>query len=462
MSEINCPNIGKANLQRCFVMLEDVSGVLQRPVASGFILPSGSGSMNQTPGYTNSEELSKSLNVLEQFQDAVEAGEVSLNMLLRLASSYGAPQGDALLTALMGSVQAGGSVTLAAADSATASATTFDADGLTGGVLPPRGVLTIGSEKILYTGWTESSGTYTFTGCTRGYAGTTATAIADNAVVTLSSRTWLQEVCRPTVSVWMEFDHFVSFMSGCVVTQATFPMSNTGGQSVAVTLQGRKMGWAGTSVISSVSGAVVTLEDGGADAYTVGGIVWNKTKADDNSGAGYTVTAVNKTANTITLNATPSNWAADNVLAPWLPEASAIGTPIESRDARVYVSGVMGRRREGELQVSTPTTFTSEIGDEYPGENADGKREITLTGGLYFRREDAQEFGRGYRGYELPVQITLGDEAGKIFSASLPRLRFNTPTLSTDGEFLTLEQDGYAMGQPGVRDGESSLYLVLE
>ena len=74
MSEINCPNIGKANLQRCFVVLEDVSGVLQRPVASGFILPSGSGSMSQTPGYTNSEELSRSLNVLEQFQDAVEAG----------------------------------------------------------------------------------------------------------------------------------------------------------------------------------------------------------------------------------------------------------------------------------------------------------------------------------------------------------------------------------------------------
>ena len=108
------------------------------------------------------------------------------------------------------------------------------------------------------------------------------------------------------------------------------------------------------------------------------------------------------------------------------------------------------------------TTFTQEIGDEYPGENADGKREISLTGGLYFRREDAQEFGRGYRGYELPVQITMGDEQGKTFSASLPRMRFNTPTLSTDGEFLTLDQDGYAMGKPSVRDGESSLYLILE
>lgn len=462
MSEINCPNIGKANLQRVFAVLEDVSGVLQRPVASGFILPSGSGSMSQTPGYTNSEELSRSLNVLEQFQDAVEAGEVEIPMLLRLAPSYGAPQGDALLTALMGSVQAGGSVTMSAAAAATASATTITVDGVTGGVLPPRGVLTSGTEKILYTGWTESSGTYTLTGCQRGYAGTTAASIADNASISLASRVWLQEVCRPTVSVWMEFDHFVSFMSGCVVTQATFPMSNTGGQAVTVSLQGRKMGWAGTTHIASVSGAVVTLEDGGADAYTVGAIIKNKTKADDNSGTGYTVTAVNASANTITLNATPSDWAEDDVLAPWLPEAQAIGSPIESRDARVYVSGVMGRRREGELQIGTPTTFTSEIGDEYPGENADGKREISLTGGLYFRREDAQEFGRGYRGYELPVQLTLGDTAGKTFSASLPRMRFNTPTLSTDGEFLTLDQDGYAMGQPNVRDGESSLYLVLE
>ncbi len=462
MSEVNCPNIGKANLQRVFVELEDVSGTLQRPTASGFILPSGSGSMSQTPGYTNSEELSRSLNVLEQFQDAVEAGDVEIPMLLRLASGYAAPQGDALFTSLMGSVQAGGSVTMSAAAQATASATTITVDGVTGGVLPPRGVLTCGSEKILYTAWTVNSGTYTLTGCQRGYAGTTAAAITDNAAITLASRVWLQEVCRPTVSVWMEFDHFVSHMSGCVVTEAVFPMSNTGGQACTVTLNGRKMGWAGTSSVASVSGAVVTLEDGGADAYTVGAIVYNKTRNDDNSGVGYTVTAVNATANTITLNAAPSNWAADNVIAPWLPDATAIGTPLESRDAKVYVSGVLGRRREGELQVSTPTTFTSEIGDEYPGENADGKREISLTGGLYFRKEDAQEFGKGYRGYELPVQVTMGDTAGKTFSASLPRMRFNTPTLSTDGEFLTLEQDGYAMGQPSVRDGESSLYLVLE
>jgi len=457
-----CQNIGKSNLQRVFVMQEDVAGVLQTPVASGFILPSGSGSMSQTPSYSNSEELSKSLNVLEQFQDAVGAGDISIPMLLRTQGSFAVPQGDALLTALMGSVQATGSVTGALTAQVLASATSFTVDGITGGILPPRGVVSIGSEKILYTDCTESSGTFTLSGCTRGYLGTTAAEHDDNASVSLSSRVWLQEVCRPTVSVWMEFDHFVSFMSGCVVTDATFTLSKTGGQAVNFSLSGRKMGWCGTSSVSSISGAVVTLPTGEADSFTVGALIQNKTRSDTNTNTGYKITAVDTTNGTITVYPTPSTWVADDILTPWLPTASAIGTPVESRDAKVFVNGTMGKRREGELSVSTPTTFTNEIGDEYPGENADGKRAISLSGGLYFRTEDAKEFGRGYRGYELPVSVMLGDKQGYTLSAILPRVRFNTPTLSSDGEFLTLEQDGYAMGSPSIREGESSLYLVQE
>lgn len=457
-----CPSIGRANLQAAYVEIEDVAGVLQRPTAAGYILPSGNGEMTQTPEHSNSEELSESLNVLEQFQDATPAGEASLTMLLRTRSGGLAPQGSALLQALMGSLQLGGTVTLSLTANLAADGAQLSAGSLSGGDLPPRGVLAIGDEKILYTSLTVASGVFTIGGLTRGYAGTTAASHSSGDTVTLASPVYMQEVCRPTVSVWMRFDNLVTFMSGCVVTECTAALAKSGGQSLQFSLQGRRMGWCGTGTVSAVSGSTVTVGAKEADGYAVGALLQNKTKSDDNSGAGYTVTAVDASAHKITISPAPSGWAEDDVLVPWLPAAEAIGTPVESRDARVYVSGVLGHRREGELSIGTPTEFASEIGDEYPGENADGKREISLTGGLYFRAEDAKEFGRGYRGYELPVQVVFGNTAGHKLSASMPRVRFNMPEISTDGEFLTLEQDGTALGVSGERGGESALYLVLE
>lgn len=460
-----CPTIGKSNIQRVFVVQEDVSGTLQRPTAAGYIQPAGQASMSQTPDYANSEELSASLNTLEQFQNAVGAGDISIPMYLRLVKDYTAPQGNDLLTSLMGDIQTPDTVTAAAAAAITDSDVSIQVDTVAGGYLPPRGVVMISTEKIRYTKKTEStatSGLYTLSGCTRGYGGTTAASHLDGDTVTLKSRVWLQNVCRNTVSVWVQFDHFVAFMSGCVPTQLTAPMSNTGGQMLTTTLQGRRMGWAGTSTVASAAAGVITLGAEQADAYAVGAIVKNKTKNDDNSGAGYTVTAVDADNDTITVSPAPTGWAEDDILEPWLPEAAGIGEAVESRSTRVFIDGATGKRREGDITISTPTTFASEIGDEYPGENADSKRELTISGGMYFRASDAKQFGLGYKGYEKPMDILFGDKAGQTLAMSFPRVKFNTPTISTDGEFYTLTQDGAALGVSKDRGGESSLFLIQE
>ena len=81
---------------------------------------------------------------------------------------------------------------------------------------------------------------------------------------------------------------------------------------------------------------------------------------------------------------------------------------------------------------------------------------------MYFRAEDAKQFGLGYKGYELPMTVALGDKAGHTLALHFPRIKFNTPTVGTDGEFYTLTQDGTALGVTGEREGESSLYLIQE
>ena len=101
----SCPQVGKSNLQAVFVEIEDVSGVLQKPTAAGYILPNGQATINQTPEYTNSGELSPSLNVTAQFQNATPAGNASIPMYLRIPDDGGHMQGHALYYAAMGEVQ---------------------------------------------------------------------------------------------------------------------------------------------------------------------------------------------------------------------------------------------------------------------------------------------------------------------------------------------------------------------
>ncbi len=464
----DCPQtVGKAAIQALFVEIEDVSGELQPPTSTGFVLPAGDATMTQTPTFEASAEKSKSLNVTEQFQNAVDAGSVSIPSYIRLADNFGAPQGDALLQALMGDVQASDAVAAELDETVTASDVTLTVSSATG-FFPPRGVVTVGTEQVHYKYTDEADGVYTLSGCTRGYNGTTAAAHTAEDEVKLTSRVYLQSICRPTVSVWLQLDHTVMFMRGCSVSAAEFPLSNSGGQMMTYTLQGRQLGWVGQGTIGSLSGAVITLEDeDGHFAYTEGGYVYNATKSDNNSDSGYKITAVDEDNNTITVTPTPTTWAADDVLKPWLPTGTAVGTPTESRKLRLFAAGASGipesyKQREGTLSISTPIEFGQEIGDYYPSESADGTREITVSGGLYFRAEDAALIGKGFQGNEERLDICSGDKAGKTLSFVMPRTKFNTPETGVDGLFLVLTQNGTALGDANVRDGESSLYVVIE
>ena len=462
-----CSKIGKANVQRVFVEIEDVKGTLQKPTGSGFVLPAGQATLTQTPTFTPSDELNVSLNVTEQFQDAVVPADLSIPMLLRLSKTE-SPQGNALFHALMGIEQAPSTATAALVGALEVEDVSIDIDTVAGGEFPPVGIVTIGDEKILYMGMEKSpsmDGQWTLHNCTRGYDGTTAETALDDAAVTLVSRVWMQDVCRPSVSVWIQSDHTVFFAEGVTVTAATAPLSNTGGQHIDFTLQGKRMGWCGTAEVKTVSPGVITLEGRGAYAFSEGGYIQNATKKDSNSGQGYKITKVDREAGKITVTPTPTAWAAQNVIKPWLPEGVERGEAVESRDARIYIADAAGipvaeERMSGNINIGTPTEFTSPIGSEYPGDNADTTRDINIDAGMYFRSEDAEKIGLGYKGYEEAVTVILGDTPGKKLAFHFPRIKFNTPEPSTDGAFMTLNQTGTALGKAGLRNRESSLYIV--
>lgn len=459
-----CPTAGKANSQSVWVALEEVTGILQKPTAADYIVPRGNASMTQTPGQSASEELSESLNVINQFQDAVEAGEASIPMYLRL-SANGKMQGHNLFAAAMGDVQEPDTVAAVLTAEATDSSTTLEIGTVKGGFFPPAGIVTIGSEKVRYSGRTlDADGVVsTLTGCERGYAGTTVETHAVGDALTLSSRVFSQSVCRNTVSVWMKMDHTIFFASGGVVTATEFAFSNTGGQNIDFTVQFRRMGWVGRSFIAEApSGSVIKVvdKDGkpAANAYSVGGYVKNTTQDMDNAGAGYRIVAVDADAGTISLDGNIVGFEEDDQLDAWFPPSTPIGDAIESRRISLLIDGNVGRIREGSISIGTPVEFLQEIGDEYPGENVDTTRELSITMNAYFRAENAPDIGRGYDGYEIPVVVRTGKKVGETLAIAMERVKMSTPEVSTDGASYTLDRTGAILG----KNGEDAIYIIQE
>ena len=462
-----CPDVGKSNVQAVFACLEDVEGVPQKPTAADFILPSGQTTLSQTPDYTNSTEMSQSLNVSAQFQNATPEGSASFPMYLRIPSDGGKMQGHNVILAMMGSVQEPGTAKATLKDTTLdASATTLMLGAVTAGRFPPRGIVTVDAEDMLYTGVTETEGAITaLTGLVRGYNGTTAAEHSADAVVTLKSRTYFQETCRHSLTLWAQFDHLVKFGTGARVTNTSVNLSNTNGQELSFDLSFERMGWAGRSYLSTVpTGTQLTVKDVNenpcANAYTEGAYIKNTTRNDDNSGAGYKITAVDVSTGTITLATAPTGWQADDQIDAWLPAAEPVGQALESRTARVFVDGKVGTLREGSISVSTPVERKLEIGAEYPTIAVDTKRQMTITLNTFFRAEDAKELGRGYQVYAIGVTTTFGKDEGQRVSFHAPRVKVNTPTIGTDGAALTLDRTGTLMGTK--TSVEDALFITQE
>ncbi len=86
-----------------FVAAETTRGTLVFPAATDLVVPAGYGKLGQVPTYTDSDEIVDSRSLIEQFRDALPAGDWSLPMYFRPSGTAGAvPQGAALFKALFG------------------------------------------------------------------------------------------------------------------------------------------------------------------------------------------------------------------------------------------------------------------------------------------------------------------------------------------------------------------------
>ncbi|MHC4644039.1 MAG: hypothetical protein ACYTBJ_00960 [Planctomycetota bacterium] len=458
--------IGISRSQVVFAKKETTRGTLVFPAAIDFIRPAGIALINQVPEFTPSEELRNTLDILDEFQNAIPPGEFSVNMYCRPAATIGGtPQGDALFQSWQGSLNPATAGSLSA--SATTTATTLTFDGLTGGEMPNRGVILLGTEYVRYTGITRASQTATagtLTGCVRGYFGSTATNYAANANMNLKSRFYKQAVTAPSFSLWIKTDHFLQGMSGCSVNNAVVGVNNEGAVMFTMTGQGMKMVFAGrgTMAAAATAGAtLLTVND--ADLYSVDARIQNITDSDTNGTSGYTITRVDTDNDQIAVSpAITLGWETSDVIEGYLPTATVIGTPIESRYTSILIDGVAGKFRSNDFTFDVPKQYiTDEVGTTYPEGYVEDVRNISSDMNIYFRKSDAKYFNLGLNAYEVPIAIVFGRTATAAdyrgMEVYLKRAKLKTPEIAGDGPTLTLSMGLTALGTVG----EDSAELVF-
>jgi hypothetical protein len=460
--------IGLARKQRLFCLLETVFGTLQFPVGTtDFIRPAGNAMISQNPAFADSDEIQDTLDVLDQFQNAMPPAKWTIPMYLRPYGAVGGlPQGDALFRSLQGGLEV---VTAAIKTAADATGSTIVIDTIAGGTLPEKGVVTLAgtaTEKVHYTGITRVSrdaSSATLTGCTRGYASTTAATHAVAQIVTLSCLFYKQHTETPSMSIWLETDHFVQGLQGAAVQEMTIDVNNEGAVKLTFSGEAMKMVFAGSTTLVSNSLATNThLHVTDASVFSVGAYIYNQTKHDAGTAASFSaISTVDLTTNIITLSrALGSTGATADVIRGYLPlpTPDAIGDPVESKDTTLQIDGVAGKIKTGSISFKTPKKFIDdEIGTDYPEDFLEDKREITSTNKIYFKKADAKYFADGIAGDEASFLFTFGNAAGSIMDVYLKRCQLQVPTIEIAAPAVELSIPSKALGTVG----EDSCEIVI-
>lgn len=462
----NCPNVALARVQVAGAVFQDTAGVLAFPQSKDMFNVTGDCTVNQQVPNTDSREKSPSLDVHNVFQGIASAADVSLNLYLRTCGLGIMPTGSALLRALQ--AMTAETMTGTVAEAFNEAATTIKIK-VASGKVTYRGVIAILDdanalqEHIHYRTATQDptdKTLWTLTDLTRGYARTTPTSAIPDDAVKMASVAFVQNICRPEFSLWVQTDHILQAVEGCVVTAGTIPISTSDAVELQTTITGRRVYVAGPSDLAQDATIASTkLVVDNAKSFFAGQKVQNKTKKDDNAGAGYLVTTVDESTNTLTITpALSMAWAVDDVVTWWMPEGQTVGNEIENRDTTIRLDGVPAKMRPGSISLQTPRTFTEEVGDRFPGQGIDDTRTSTVDLNVFMRKDAAIRMHEGFDGKEIRVDVEAGLEDGHRIAVVLRRVKMTAVTLAFETPTVVLNTSGRILGVKS----EDSVEIILE
>jgi len=247
----------------------------------------------------------------------------------------------------------------------------------------------------------------------------------------------------PSFSLWVKKGHTVFALEGCTVNQAELNIS--GGEIVGVNWSGNFMQWyrggyALTTAIVATSATTLTVDD--ATRFSGPNRMKISIGDDTNTGAGYTVTAINYTTKVITFSPglVGAGEASGAVVQGWVPATSTeVGSPIHGKITDVTIDTFPATLLSSRVSIVNNLKYYE---DEMNGEwfanayGTTGFRQIEGSLGLFFRKHVSTYFYKSEYQIQGALLIKCGPSAGNFMEVSLPHIEYRTPTLSGDEEVL--------------------------
>lgn len=270
-----------------------------------------------------------------------------------------------------------------------------------------------------------------------------------------TSVVYSQSITKPSFSMWQKKDHTVFWARGCTVGKGDAKLETTGAVKLMLSGQCMERGWVGTDTLDGgepISEVDIVVLD--AKKFTAGGYVEFEKGGTtyNNSDAGYLISSVNYTTETLTI--TPGLEIAlddTNIIRPWLPSGTVVGDPIESRAAKAVVDSADTSVLEMEYTIEDqPEYLSDEITlTDYAEEYAETERNITGKLSLYMREDDIHYFYDGINNNVIPLKMVAGDTAGKIMEISTPTTSINPPEVEEIDPTVAINMEFVAIGNNG-------------
>ncbi|MDH5559412.1 MAG: hypothetical protein OEY59_00995 [Deltaproteobacteria bacterium] len=452
--------------QKVFAVKESTPGNLIFPAQTDCVIGAGHIDCSQQASYTDSPEIRPSLNLKDQVKDKNRPGSWKLPILARPAGvdlsvnfEVKDPMGAALFECLQGK-RANWSASLTGA--VGTGDLTISFKGLTGDRPPLKGVFKLDNgvdvpelifyEGITYTALDEGS----FTGLTRGYGQSVAVSGVLNDSLAVASPTFIQNLDRPSFSLWYEQDQIVYFASGATVSEMGVRLENKGYPGFELSGGFISMGRAGKAQMLSYTGgtaspAVLNLASGEAKYFSVGARIYNIDDGDSNLGSGYEVTAVDLTNDSITLASCTISWGTNKKIGGYLPEDTAVGSPVRSEDSQMKIDELAKKPTNFEMNIKAQIQYVeAEISPDPISDYAAGRREIGGSLTQMFKNSELALFADAEQDdNKKSILIRLGDGTGgqscllwmPRCSLQLPKLSVSEPMVNIQMEFSALDQE---------------------
>ena len=265
-------------------------------------------------------------------------------------------------------------------------------------------------------------------------------AFGDKTVNAGTSVVYSLAVDKPYFSMIVQEDHSTWYCYDCKVGAFQLMMARRGPVGLTFGCQVLKAAMAGKGeTVAGSASATVNLDSGHALRFVAGAYV--KLGSDDNTGAGYLISAVDTSADTLTVSPAPGTPPAAGVtvegfvpsqtLGGYVVNGSSGGLSFDS--AALTITGV-------DLSINDSLTPDQDelTGDDYPSGLDEGQRQVSGSIAARYRLENAKFFSLARTQTQKAVQVTAGSVSGKMLQLDLGQVEVSTPAINPDQPNLNM------------------------